>query len=106
MDRTELLCLAILAFDKLVQAEVERSDDGADAPPCGDAEQSIIDALVRLLGEQVPLSVEKEDYIIETYLLSADVRRIVAGDDVGMVSLSELLECQRRRFLGKRARDA
>ena len=95
------LCEAILAFDKLVHAEILRHENGEE---CGGEEGKIIDSLISYLGEDIPLSVEKEDYIFETYILSADVRRIVADNDMGMVSLGELLEIQRHRFLGKKKR--
>lgn len=95
------LCEAILAFDKLVHAEILRQENGGE---CGGEESKIIDSLISYLGEDIPLSVEKEDYIFETYILSADVRRIVADNDMGMVSLGELLEIQRHRFLGKKKR--
>lgn len=95
------LCEAILGFDKLVQKEILRQENGEE---CGESENKILDSLSSYMGEEIQLSVEKEDYIIETYLLSADVRRIVADNDMGMVSLGELLEIQRHRFLGKKNR--
>jgi hypothetical protein len=93
------LCHAILAVDKLVQRSVLQDNDGKQ---CADEEQAVIDVLCGYFGEKLDISEEKEEYIIEASLISADLRRVVCGDQVGMVALQELLTVQDGGFLKRK----
>jgi hypothetical protein len=65
-------------------------------------EQAVIDVLCGYFGEKLDISEEKEEYIIEASLISADLRRVVCGDQVGMVALQELLTVQDGGFLKRK----
>jgi hypothetical protein len=93
------ICQAVFALDKIVKRWVA-SDESEGAGEC--REKEVVDILAAYLGEDINLPEEKRDYIVSNFLASADLRRIVSADNIGMVELDELLEIQEDGLLSKK----